>query len=129
MRPPGKNGYQGRLVRWGEYAHYAEPWMRLLPASHLMFVKTEALEADPASVLRDIQAWAGLPHVDIPLVHSNFAACRGSVARGAWDEQRLEAARAGACKGVGRHSLQSHMSAAIAERLRVYFRPHNKCVD
>lgn len=37
----GREDSRGRLLRWGDYAHYAEPWMRLLGPDRLLFVKAE----------------------------------------------------------------------------------------
>lgn len=79
-------------------------------------------------VLPAVQRWIGLKVVDqaLPVVHSNFAGCRGSVARGAWDDQRLAEAAAGLCKGASRRSKQKHMSREVAKRLQEHFREHNR---
>lgn len=63
---------------------------------------------------------------DLPLVHSNFAGCRGSIARGAWTEERKAEAAAGLCKGAGARAKQRHMAPAVAEKLVRHFREHNR---
>lgn len=81
-----------------------------------------------SQVLPAIQKWIGLKQIipDMPLVHSNFAGCRGSVARGAWTEDRLRDAAAGLCKGAGPRAPQQHMEPEAVEILTKHFREHNR---
>lgn len=83
--------FRGRLLRYGEYAHYAEPWMRLLGPDRLLFVKSEDMARRPSEVMRHLLRWAGLRHEPLTMVTSNKADCRGSVA-GAEDFQCVELA-------------------------------------
>lgn len=81
-----------------------------------------------AKVLPAIQRWIGVKQIiqDMPLVHSNYAGCRGSIARGAWTEQRKAEAAAGLCNGAGARAKQQHMSQEVSERLVEHFREHNR---
>lgn len=128
--PPlnGNSGFKGRLVRWGEYAHYAETWMRLLGPDQLIFVKNEDLDRRPQEVMSRVYKWAGLREIDAPVLHSNFAACRGSIARGAWTERVHQAAASGECSraGAGKWSLQKTISQAYTDKLVEHYRSHNR---
>lgn len=124
----GRDRFQGRLVRWGEYAQYAEAWMRLLPPDRLLFVKNEDMDGRPDEVMREVYKFAGLRPVPTPVLHSNFAACRGSIARGAWTPSMHDKANSGECArmGAGKFSHQKTMSADMARRLMEHFRERNK---
>lgn len=124
--PNGTSRFQGRLLGWGEYARFAEPWMRSLPPQQLLFVKTEDLHAQPVRTLAQILAWAGLEVLPLKVRRSNTAACRGSHARGAFDEQRAASIESGACDGPNADSPQQKMGAEAAARLHAHFAPHNE---
>ena len=61
--------------------------MRMLGPDRLIFVKTEDFDRRPAEVMAEVYRWAGLRPTADKVLHSNFAACRGSIARGAWTER------------------------------------------
>lgn len=78
--------------------------------------------------MREVYRFAGLRDVKTPVLHSNFAACRGSIARGAWTPQMHEKANSGECArmGAGRFSHQKTMTADTARRLMEHFRDPNR---
>lgn len=125
--PNGTSRFQGRLLGWGEYARFAELWMRTLPPSQLTFVKTEDLEGKQGpQVVADLLQWAGLRQVPLKVRRSNTAACRGSHARGAFDPEREKQIESGGCEGPAEQSPQEAMDPAMAARLHEHFRPHNE---
>ncbi len=124
--PNGTSRFQGRLLGWGEYARFAEPWMRVLPPDRLLFVKKEDLEgANGERTVAEILAWAGLRPLPLRVRRSNTAACRGSHARGAFDPVREKAIETGACDGPAENSPQEEMDVAMAKRLHEHFREPN----
>jgi len=126
--PNGTSRFQGRLLGWGEYWRFAEPWMRTMPPEQLMFVKKEDLDNPAAGprLVSEILQWAGLRDVPLRVRKSNTAACRGSHARGAFDEQRAKAIESGACDGPAEQSPQEALDPAAARRLHLHFRDANK---
>jgi hypothetical protein len=127
--PPLRNGtsrFVGRLLGWGDYARFAEPWMRTLPPEQLLFVKTEDLEGNPERTVSEILAWAGLSDVPLRVRRSNTAACRGSHARGAFDKEREQAIESGGCEGPAENSPQEDMTVEMAAELHAYFKVLNK---
>lgn len=123
--PNGTSRFAGRLLGWGEYAKFAEPWMRALPPDRLLFVKTEDLQGQPEATLRQVLQWAGLRPLPLRVRRSNTAACRGSHARGAFDEERARSVESGQCDGPNEGSPQQKMGRSTAERLHAHFKPHN----
>ena len=124
--PNGTSRFQGRLLGWGEYARFAEAWMRTLPPEQLMFVKTEDLEGDDApAMIADVLAWAGLRQVPLRVRRSNTAACRGSHARGAFDEAREKLIESRGCDGPTEKSPQQAMERGMAATLHAHFKEHN----
>lgn len=121
----GQNGFKGRLLRWGEYEHYLGIWMRLLGPDQLAVVKNEDLDADPDTVLDELQRWAGLTPTRLEPLHTNLAGCRGSIARGAWDAAKKAQADAGACAGAGPWATQKKIDPGAVEALQSHFAPHN----
>lgn len=79
-------------------------------------------------VMKEVYRFAGLPYAETPVLHSNFAACRGSIARGAWTPQMHEKANSGECArmGAGRFSHQKTMTPDMAHRLMEHFRGPNQ---
>jgi hypothetical protein len=125
--PNGTSRFQGRLLGWGEYARFAEPWMRTMPPEQLMFVKTEDLESpEGPRLVSEILQWAGLRDVPLKVRKSNTAACRGSHARGAFDEERAKAIESGGCDGPAEQSPQASLDRTAALRLHQHFRHANK---
>ena len=123
--PNGTSRFQGRLLGWGEYARFAEPWMRTLPPEQLLFVKTEDLETKQERTVSEILAWAGLRDVPLRVRRSNTAACRGSHARGAFDPERTQLIESGGCEGPAQNSPQEKMDPEVAARLHQHFRAAN----
>lgn len=121
----GRNGFRGRLLRWGEYAHYVGIWMRLLGPDQLIVVKNEDMDRDPAGVLDELQRWAGLTPRPLATLHTNLAGCRGSIARGAWDAAKKAQADSGACAGAGVWATQKRVDPGAVEALQAHFAPHN----
>jgi hypothetical protein len=121
----GRNGFRGRLLRWGEYEHYLSIWMRLLGPEQLAVVRNEDMDAQPARVLRELQAWAGLRHAELAPLHTNLAGCRGSIARGAWDAKKKAQADSGRCAGAGPWASQKKVDPGAASALHAHFAPHN----
>ena len=121
----GQTGFRGRLLRWGEYSHYIATWMRVLGPDQLAVVRNEDMDAQPERVLAELQAWAGLRHATLPPLHTNLAACRGSIARGAWDAKKKAQADSGGCAGAGPWAAQKRMDPGAVAALQAHFRPHN----
>jgi hypothetical protein len=121
----GRNGFRGRLLRWGEYHHYLDAWMRLLGPDQLTVVKNEDMDAHPDELLAELQEWLGVPHLDLPPLHTNLAACRGSIARGAWDDKKKQEAKDGLCFGAGAWATQKRMDPGGIAALQRHFVPHN----
>ena len=127
--PGVPNGFKGRLLRWGEYHTYLSIWMRMLGPQQLVVVKNEDLDAHPERVLNELQAWAGLEVQPLKPLHTNLAGCRGSIARGAWDERKKRQAESGGCDGAGAWASQKNMDAGAAAGLRAHFKPHNRLLE
>jgi hypothetical protein len=123
--PGGANGFRGRLLRWGEYEHYLSTWMRLLGPNQLAVVRNEDMDAQPERVLTELQAWAGLRHAVLAPLHTNLAACRGSIARGAWDAKKKAQADSGRCNGAGPWAAQKNVDPGAIAALQAHFAPHN----
>lgn len=119
------NDFKGRLLRWGEYHHYLETWMRMLGPDQLAVVKNEDLDERPEEVLAELQAWLGVAPQTLPPLHSNLAACRGSIARGAWDDAKKKEAADGLCFGAGKWAPQKTMDPGAIRALQKHFVPHN----
>jgi hypothetical protein len=128
-RAGGGNGFRGRLLRWGEYHHYLSLWMRLLGPDQLAVVRNEDMDAQPERVLRELQAWAGLPHAELAPLHTNLAGCRGSIARGAWDAAKKKQADSGGCDGAGPWAAQKRVDPGAIAALQEHFRPHNAALS
>ena len=121
----GRNGFKGRLLRWGEYHHYLDAWMRLLGPDQLAVVKNEDMDAEPDALLAELQQWLGVSVTALPPLHTNLAACRGSIARGAWDEKKKKEAKDGLCFGAGAWASQKRMDPGAIAALQRHFVPHN----
>jgi hypothetical protein len=126
--PNGTSRFRGRLLGWGEYARFAEPWMRAMPPEQLLFVKREDMEnpATQDALVKQILAWAGLRDLPLRVRRSNTAACRGSHARGAFDKRREAAIETGNCDEPQQGAPQRHMTRAMAKRLHAHFREPNR---
>jgi len=121
----GQTGFKGRLLRWGEYHHYLATWMRLLGPDQLAVVRNEDMDAQPARLLAELQAWAGLTPAHLPVLHTNLAGCRGSIARGAWDDAKKAEADSGKCNGAGAWATQKRVDPGAVAALQAHFAPHN----
>ena len=128
-RAAGRNGFRGRLLRWGEYHHYLSIWMRLLGPDQLVVVRNEDMDAQPERVLTELQAWVGLRHAVLAPLHTNLAACRGSIARGAWDAAKKAQADSGRCAGAGPWAAQKKVDARAVAALHTHFAPHNAALS
>ncbi len=126
--PNGTSRFRGRLLGWGEYARFAEPWMRAMPPEQLLFVKREDMENPDtqAALVSQILAWAGLRDLPLKVRRSNTAACRGSHARGAFDKKREAEIERGECDEPQDGAPQQFMTRDIAARLHAHFREPNR---
>ena len=126
--PNTTSRFVGRLLGWGKFARFAEPWMRTLPPEQLLFVKTEDLEGDNGpQLVSEILRWAGLRDLPLKVRRSNTAACRGSHARGAFTAAQAKKIESGGCEGPGQWGGggQKTVQSAVAAQLHEHMREHN----
>jgi len=112
---PEKSDYRGRLVRWGEYAHYLKYWMQTFNSSQLYVLKTEDLKRNPTKTLADLVAWLGLEPYPLEALEYNRAGCRRS--------------KNGACENEGTNkkvNTQMTYSRKVAFLLQNHFKLHNQ---
>jgi len=113
IREPEISDYRGRLVRYGEYAHYLRYWLKAFNSSQHYILTTEDLKTRPNETLADLVLWLGLEPHPLRALEYNRAGCRRS--------------RNGNCNEEGTNHLntQRKYSRDMAHLLQKYFLRHN----
>lgn len=103
------------LIRIGLYARYLSNWLQYFSLSQMHFVSGERLVEDPAAELRLVQRFLGLKRV-IDGEHFYFNSTKGFPCLKQTER----------CLGNSKGRPHPHIDSDVIERLRQFYRPHNR---
>jgi [heparan sulfate]-glucosamine 3-sulfotransferase 3 len=107
-------------IRIGLYARHLERWFRWFPSDRFHFVSGERLVDDPAGEIGRLENFLGVQHVVTP-DHFYF-----NVTKGFPCLKKSEARAAPRCLGQAKGRAHPVVDPEAIDRLRRFFRPHNR---